>query len=143
MALLCDTSGIVAAIHADDRAHGAVREFLDHETGRLIVTDFVVAEVDYLLVTNAPAAAEEAFLDDVLRGAWSREPLLPVDLARGLEIVKRYREHHVGITDAVWVALAERLRITRMLTLDRRHFRMFRFADRKRFRIFPEDLNPT
>ena len=37
-----------------------------------------------------------------------------------------YQDAEVGLTDASIVALAERYKIRRVLTLDRRHFGMFR-----------------
>ena len=45
-----------------------------------------------------------------------------LDLARVNEIRRQYNDLPLGFVDASLVALAERYRIRRVLTLDRRHF---------------------
>lgn len=137
MSLIVDTSGILAAVNKDDAAHESVREAIEAERGALVVLDLVVAEADYLLLHHVSRQAEEAFLDDLSSGAWARETLRDEDLTRAVEVVRRYREHDVGIVDAAVVAVAERLRVERVLTLDRRHFGMFRLWDRKPVVIVP------
>ena len=115
----------------------ALRETIAAEPGTLIVPDLVIPEVDYLLLRYLGRAAEEAFLEDVLAGVWAREPLRNQDVERALDVLKKYRDHDVGIVDAVVVAVAERLRVERILTLDHRHFRAFRLWGRKPVAIVP------
>jgi predicted nucleic acid-binding protein len=135
--LIADTSAILASLNENDRAFQSVRAVLDNEKGRLVVPELVLAEVDYLTLRELGRQAEEAFLEDVLAGAWSREPLTDADLGRSLEVIRRYSEHEVGLVDASIVATAERLRVVRILTLDRRHFRTFRLWDRKSVTVVP------
>jgi predicted nucleic acid-binding protein len=135
--LVADTSGVLAALNADDAAHERVRVTLEREVGRIVVPALVLAEVAYLALKHLGQAAEEAFVEDVLAGAWSREPLLDSDLRRALEVLRRHAEHEVGLVDASIVATAERLRVTRVLTLDRRHFSMFRLWNKKAPTILP------
>ena len=139
MTLIADTSGILAAANAGDAAHEAVREAIAAEPGTLIVPDLVIPEVDYLILRYLGRAAEEAFLEDVLAGAWAREPLRDEDMYRAFDVLKKYRDHDVGIVDAVIVAVAERLHVERILTLDHRHFRSFRLWGRKPVTIVPQD----
>lgn len=136
--LIVDTSGIVAAVNSGDDAHPAVRAAIEQETGRLLVTDFVLAEADYLIAKYLGREAEEAFLGDVLAGGYTRETVHASDLARGLELIRRYGDHDIGITDATTVAVAERLNVRRILTLDRRHFATFKFRDSKPFILVPK-----
>ena len=135
--LVADTSAIIASLNRDDTAHLAVRAALDEERGRLVVVDYVIAEVDYLALKYLGGEAEEAFLDDVLAGGWSREVALPGDIARALELIRRYREHDIGIADAALLAVAERLNVRRILTLDRRHFSTLKFRDGKSLVLLP------
>ncbi len=137
MTLIADTSGILAAVNRGDAAHEAVRGVIDSERGALVVPELVIAEVDYLILRHLGRAAEEAFLEDVLAGAWAREPVRDEDMVRAVEVLKTYRDHDVGIVDALIVALAERLQIERVLTLDHRHFRSFRLWGRKSVNIVP------
>lgn len=135
--LVADTSGILAALNSNDSAHARVRAALEREVGRIIVPELVLAEVDYLTLKHLGQDAEEAFIEDVLAGAWSREPLLDGDLRRALEVIRHHAEHEVGLVDSTIVATAERLRVTRVLTLDRRHFSMFRWWGKKAPTIVP------
>ena len=135
--LVVDTSGILAALNSEDAAHERVRAILEREPGRLAVPELVLAEVDYLALKHLGQAAEEAFLEDVLAGAWSREPLPDTDLRRALEVIRRHADHQIGLVDASIVAVAERLRVTRILTLDRRHFAMFRLWNKRAPTIVP------
>jgi predicted nucleic acid-binding protein len=135
--LVADTSGILAALNANDGAHERVRETLEREVGRIVVPELVLAEVDYLTLKHLGQAAAESFIEDVLAGGWSREPVLDADLRRALEVIRRHADQQVGLVDASIVATAERLRVTRILTLDRRHFSVFRLWNKKAPSILP------
>jgi uncharacterized protein len=50
------------------------------------------------------------------------EPVHPSDWLRIAQLVEQYRELPLGTVDASIVAAAERLRISTIATLDRRHF---------------------
>jgi uncharacterized protein len=135
--LVADTSAIIASLNRADAAHLSVRAALEAERGRLVVVDYVIAEVDYLALKYLGRDAEEAFLDDVLAGGWSRKVALAGDIARVLELIRRFREHEIGIADAALLAVAERLNVRRILTLDRRHFSAFKFRDSKPLQLLP------
>lgn len=139
MRLLADTSGLVALVNRADRAHATVREVVAREGEPLLVPDLVVAEVDHLLLRMVGRRAEELFLADLVSGAFERQPLIDADLARATEVVAAYGDHDIGVVDATLVAIAERLGIDRVLTLDLRHFRTFRLRGRDAFRILPAD----
>lgn len=59
------------------------------------------------------------------------------DLARCIELIEQYADSAIGLVDASLVAIAERLRIRRVLTLDRRHFLMFRPRHCDAFEVVP------
>jgi hypothetical protein len=52
--------------------------------------------------------------------------LTATDLGRSAELVEHYSDMPLGATDACLVALAERLGIVELATLDRRHFTVVR-----------------
>ena len=54
------------------------------------------------------------------------EPVLPDDWIRIAELVAIYHDLPLGTVDASVVALAERLGISTIATLDRRHFTIVR-----------------
>jgi len=139
LALLVDTSGLVALLRAGDRYHRACKAALEREQGPLVLIDFVIPEVDYLLMSHGARAAEEAFLDSLTDGTFERESLDDTDLIRATDVIRRYRDLDVGIVGAGLVAVAERRNIDRVLTLDLRHFRTFRMWGKKPFVIVPID----
>ena len=124
MSILADTSGLLALLDVDSERHGAARTLLAQE--ELLVPSSVLCEVDYMVTTRLGAAVAQAFLEDVVSGAYGFLQVEFTDVARALELMRTYADAQVGYVDASVVALAERHRLNRVLTLDRRHFSMFR-----------------
>lgn len=48
--------------------------------------------------------------------------LVAEDMPRAIEMVETYRDFPLGTTDASVIAIAERLNVTEVATLDHRHF---------------------
>jgi predicted nucleic acid-binding protein len=48
--------------------------------------------------------------------------MMPADIARAADLVEKYADLPWGTADACVIALAERLGVTRVATLDTRHF---------------------
>ncbi len=65
------------------------------------------------------------------------------DCSRAAEILHIYAEAKIGFVDASLVAVAERLKIRRVLTLDRRHFDMIRPRHCDCFEILRDDPLPA
>jgi len=82
--------------------------------------------VTYLLGTRLGPEAEVRFLGDLAAGNLIAEPVVPGDWLRIAELVARYGDLPLGTTDASVITAAERLRITEIATLDRRHFDVVR-----------------
>ena len=70
--------------------------------------------------------AEAAFLRAIGRRDFEPVELTAEDFERMGELVQQYEDLPLGTTDASVVALAERLDITEVATLDRRHFTVVR-----------------
>ncbi len=137
--ILLDTSAVLAAIDQDQVDHARSKRALEAAQPPLLLSPFVLAELDYLLLTRVGADAELAFLSEVADGAYQLEPFGPVDVAAALEIVDKYRDIKLGLADASIVVLAERHSVQDVLTLDERHFRAVRTRGNKSFRLFPND----
>ena len=127
--ILCDTGPIVAAALGDDDHH---HECVELFTGlhlarrRLLVPGTVVAEVGYLLARNAGARVESLFLQALADGDFEPVDLQSPDYRRAAELVQIYADLPLGTTDATVIALAERLDVDEVATLDRRHFTVVR-----------------
>lgn len=129
--ILCDTGPIVAAaLVDDDRHHECVELFTGlHLAGRtLLVPGTVIAEVGYLLERHSGPRVEAMFLDAVADGDFQLVDLVGEDVRRASGLVRKYADMPLGTTDATVIALAERLGITEVATLDRRHFGVVRPA---------------
>jgi len=138
--ILLDTSGLLSALDASQRQHAACAAALAAASAPLLLSPFVLAELDYLLATHVGSRAQVSLLEEVARGAYQLEPFAAADVEAATAVVQRYRDLRIGVADASLVVLAERHNVRDVLTLDERHFRALRVARRRRFRILPADL---
>ena len=137
--ILLDTSGLLSALDESQRHHQECASLIGDAAPPLLLSPFVLAELDYLLMRHVGQHAQSALLDEVARGTYQLEPFTAVDIARAKEVVDQYADLKVGLADASIVVLAERHGVTEVLTLDERHFRAMRVERRKRFRVLPFD----
>jgi len=103
----------------------------------LLLPITVVPEADYLVASRLGVRVELAMLRAVVSGELRLEAVTAADVARCVEIVEEYADSDIGFVDASLVALAERLGVTRVLTLDHRHFRMVRPRHCPAFELVP------
>ncbi|MDQ6725261.1 MAG: PIN domain-containing protein [Actinomycetota bacterium] len=135
--MVADTSGLLALFNAREPAHEAARHAVAGEIEPMVVSPYVVAELDYLVATRLGVDAELAVLDELAGGAYHLAPFAPDDVTRARTLVDRYRDQAIGLTDASLVVLADRHRTRSILTLDRRHFDVLRALDGRPFRVVP------
>src|SRR5579864_1168458 len=124
--MIVDTSAILAFFDRDEPDHAALAAVLSQCSEPLVVSPYVLAEVDYLIGTRLGVAAEIAALRELAGGAWDLPAIDSADLTRTLPIIERYADHSIGVADASNVVLADRYRTTTIATLDRRHFSILR-----------------
>jgi predicted nucleic acid-binding protein len=97
----------------------------------------VLPEVDWWVTKYLGVNVELAILRDVADRKVRLEGLTPADLERCIDLISEYADSKLGLVDASIAALAERLSITRIFTLDRRHFSMLRPRHCDHFEIVP------
>ena len=137
--ILLDTSGLIAAVVASQRYHVECAAALMKASPPLLLSPFVLAELDYLVSRHIGTVAQMAVLEEVVRGAYQLETFDSADVAKARDILARFPKLRIGLADASLVVLAERHKTRNVLTLDERHFRALRTRDRKRFKILPFD----
>jgi predicted nucleic acid-binding protein len=135
--VIVDTSAILAFFDRDEPDHAALAALLSQSSEPLVVSPYVIAEVDYLIGTRIGVAAEIAALRELAGGAWELATIDSSDLARTVPIIERYADHAIGVADASNVVLADRYRTTTVATLDRRHFSVLRPLSGGYFAIVP------
>src|SRR5680860_1330589 len=139
--ILCDSGPLFAAAASNDAAHHQCVELftgLRLARRRLLVPQTVVAEVGYLLERWVGPDLEAAFLQAIGDGDFEVANLEPRDFVRMAELVRRYDDLPLGTTDASVIALAERLGIHEVASLDHRHFRVVRPIHIDAFTLLPE-----
>jgi predicted nucleic acid-binding protein len=138
--LLCDTGPLVAPGLSRDPDHRACVDLFTgmHLAGRpMLVPAPVVAEVGYLLHARGSTRAESAFLRSMAAGDFRTVELIAQDFARMADLVDAYADLPLGTTDAAVIALAERLRLTDVATLDHRHFTVVRVQHAEALTLLP------
>lgn len=127
--MIVDTSALLAYFDAHEPAHRAVAEVIDSTDEPLVVSPYVIAELDYLVLTRHGTAAERLVLQELTSGAWDLAVIDRQRLTAAAEIVRRYADVPVGVTDAANIVLAQAYRTRTIATLDRRHFSILRLMD--------------
>lgn len=135
--MIADTSGLLAYYNAAEPAHDRVRSAVESATEPLVVSPFVIAELDYLVATRLGVTAELAVLEELASGAYELPTLSAADLAACGQVVRKYRDQEIGIADASLVVLAERYDTRTILTLDHRHFDVLRPLQGRKFTVVP------
>ncbi len=137
--IVVDTSGLFAALVDTEVHHAAARAVLESDPGPIVLSPFVLNELDYLLSTRADPRAELGLLADVAAEAYDLASFDSRDVAAARALIDRYRDLGIGLADASVVLLAERYETDRLLTLDERHFRALRTSAGAHFSLLPAD----
>ncbi|MDZ7703748.1 MAG: PIN domain-containing protein [Trueperaceae bacterium] len=124
MSVIADTSGLLALLDADHARHAEVRDLLLGNA--FIVPSSVLPEIDHLATRRLGAKVAQTFLDDLVNGHYDFFSVSFDHVRRAHRLMVQYADADIGYVDASIVAVAEQLKIRRILTLDRRHFTMFR-----------------
>jgi predicted nucleic acid-binding protein len=82
-------------------------------------------------------AAFPAIIDQIRTGVLAVEDLTDRDYERIGELMRTYADLRVGFVDAAVLAVTERLRETKLATLDRRHFSVMRPAHVDALELLP------
>ena len=130
--LVADTGGLLRALarRPDGRATWPEYEDALRDASAVIVPALILAEVDYFL--RAERAAMRKLIREIVdpATAYELEPVSASDLARALQLDAKFHQLQIGLVDGVVAAVAERRRVLRVLTVDRRDFGSLRVGPR-------------
>jgi len=135
--ILVDTGPLVALAAPNDPDLHACVQLLQKHGSELHVPAMVIAETSYMIETLLGSAAEEAFLRVFETRRLIAVDATPEDYGRMADLVRKYRDLPLGTADASVVALAERLGVSEVATLDHRHFRVVRPGHVDAFTLLP------
>lgn len=135
--LIVDTGPLVAAADTVDPAHERCRRLLEAHPGPLVTTALVIAEAGWLIRRQLDNTAEALLYRSIAAGQIDVEDLSAADWIRISELIETYADVGLDAADASVIAIAERLDISSIATLDHRDFRIVRPAHVDAFEILP------
>lgn len=132
---LIDTGPLVAVLNRNDDYHAECARLIQSLDCRFYTTLAVLTETMYLLGRRVGWAAQEALWTIILRGDLLIEHPSPSELVRMSELMSKYNDRPMDFADASLVALAERLSLDRIFTVDRKDFATYRLHGKKAFNV--------
>jgi len=133
---LIDTGFFLSVLDADDKRHATCAAALAAEPNPLL-PEAILPELAYMTVRELGYPVMVRFLQSLAAGELTLVSSEPQDFARAAALMSRYADARVDYVDCMIFALAERLGVTRILTLDQRHFRLFRPRHCPAFELLP------
>ena len=131
-----DTGFIVALTNTNDTAHVSARQnFIRFE--QIFLPQSTLTEILFLIRRDAGTATVINFLDSLYRSRLKLTCLNDQDIKRTTQLLKQYQDSRIDFVDASVMAMAERLEIRNILTLDRRDFSLVRPAKWDYFEPYP------
>lgn len=129
--VLADTGFFVALFNRTDAYHERVVRFLRSEPSVLLTTWPVITEVCFFL----DATWKTAFLAFIQRGGVAVHDIPLTELGTLIAMFRKYQDREVDLADASLIWLAEKTRVTRILTIDRQDFQIYRLSKNRRFAL--------
>jgi len=118
---VADTGFVFAVAVPKDPSHQACAAIF-RAYSLIYLPQSVLAELGYLLVKVGGSRLASQFLRQLLVSKYQPVPLEGEDFLRTAELLDQYADTRVDFVDCTVVAIAERLKIARILTVDRRDF---------------------
>jgi predicted nucleic acid-binding protein len=137
MAAIVDTGYLYALADTRDKNHSTALGVAQTFQELIVLPTVVLPEICYLIGKRMGHRTMRRFLSGVVAGNMRIEQITSKDLLRVVSILDKYADSGVDLVDATIMALSERLGITRILTTDQRHFRLFRPKHCVAFELLP------
>lgn len=133
---IADTGFVVAVAVETEKWHQpCLKLFRQYE--RIYIPQSALAEIAFMLTRTGGRQATLYFLRQLSQSPYIPIPLIAEDFQRTADILDQYADSRVDFVDASIAAVAERLNITCILTIDQRDFQILRPAHIDHFEILP------
>lgn len=136
MTALLDTGFLLAMLAHNDPLHESCKTAMSQERTPLIPSP-VLPEFAYMAIRDLGYDMFIQFMQTVTQADSPIVFAVQNDFVRATEIITEYADSQIDFVDCMIVAMAERLNISRVLTIDQRHFRLFRPRHTDYFDIHP------
>jgi len=137
MIALVDTGFLYALFDMDDVHHNDARKVLENPELEPLLPDTVLVELAYLLLVRLGHYRMREIMKEVVDDPLFLIPLMPEDLPRIEMLLTEYADVRLDFVDVSIVAMAERLNVRHILTVDRRDFQIIRPRHCAHFDISP------
>jgi hypothetical protein len=124
--ILLDSSFVFALFNVDDKNHASADNFVRTSTFAGFVPQVAINEVFFLIDRKGGVPATDLFFRGFLETNFQLVSITLGDLQRVREIRQKYASARLDFVDCCFMALSERLNITKVCTFDRRDFSIFR-----------------
>lgn len=133
---LTDTGPLIARVNRNDPHHAACASAIAHLSGPLLTTWPCLVEAMHIVHRRGGHPARRNLW--ALRQSGQLDLHAPTDdeVGRMAELMDRYQDLPMDLADASLIAVAERLAIKSLFTLDE-HFRIYRLADGTALKLVP------
>jgi len=135
--LLVDTNIWLAAADRRSDRHAECSALVRDHRKDLAAPVTVIAETSWLILDRLGTAAQAAFIRTIASRQVAPVDLTDADWQRCSELVERYASMRLDLVDASLVAIAERLNLRKLASLNRRDFTVIRPRHAEAFELFP------
>lgn len=129
--IIVDTGFLIALFRPAERLRAPAREFLRNNRHPLLTVTPVIVETCFFLASDDKAR----LLEWIQRGAIAVAEVPASAYADIRALILKYADHNIDFADAAVVWLAEKTGCRAVLTVDVRHFSVFRLGKGKRFEL--------
>lgn len=137
MSYLLDTGFLYASLNNAESQHATTLGIISGIRENIILPVPAITETAYLLKRDIGIEAAADFVASLSSTALTLESPEPNDYQRAAEVMRQYADARLDFVDAIIVAIAERLEITCILTLDQRDFRIIHPRHCESFDLLP------
>jgi uncharacterized protein len=135
--VIVDTGVLLAAADIDDTDHHRCAALLREHRGELYVPAPVIPETSWQIERNLGPRSEAAFLRLITGGHLHIADLTHADWVRCVDLIETYADLALGLVAAEVIAVAERLNVTCVATLNLRDFNVVRPTHTEALELIP------
>jgi len=135
--VLVDTNIWLAAADRRSDRHAQCAALLRSRRGELAAPVPVIAEASWLILDRLGTAAQASYLRLITSGQLTPVDLTAADWQRCLDLAEQYASLRLDLIDASLIAVAERLKLTTLATLNHRDFTVVRPRHAAAFELLP------
>ena len=133
MKRIADAGLIIGALDKRDRHHGWAKNLLEKESPPWLVCEAVLAEI------SASVGSPEPVLEMLRAGDLELAFAMDDNVMEVLALARKYRDQGMDLADACVVRMSELLEDSRVYTVDRRDFSVYRRNSRQAVPcVFPD-----